>query len=69
MFKALSVLILLSFSAAVSAQTLSSPQQKSISSYSKLVYTTYSDALNKAITLRSDIQAFVANPIVITMEI
>lgn len=64
MFKALSVMILLSFSAVASAQTT-----KSISGYSKLVYTTYSDALNKAITLRSDIKAFIANPSVMTMEV
>lgn len=69
MFKALSVMFLLSFSASVSAQTLEQAQQKSISSYSKLVYSTYSDALKKAITLRSDIKAFVANPSVMTMEV
>ena len=69
MLKTLSLLILLSFSTIISAQSLEGAKQKSISSYSELVYSTYSDALNKAIILQSDIKSFVANPSVMTMEV
>lgn len=69
MFKALSFMILLSFAGAASAQTLEQAQQKSISGYSQLVYTTYKDALRKAIILKSDIKSFVAQPSVMKMEI
>lgn len=69
MFKTLSVMILLSLSSFVSAQTLEQAQEKSISGYSNLVYSTYSDALKKAIILRFDINSFVSHPSVMTMEV
>lgn len=69
MFKTLGLSFMLSFSGVVAAQSLEQAQQKSISSYSNLVYSTYSDALKKAIILKADINAFVATPSVTTMEI
>lgn len=69
MFKTLSVIILLSFSVAASAKSLEQAQQESISGYSNLVYSTYSDALKKAVILRADIKAFIVNPNVMTMEV
>lgn len=69
MFKGLGLCFLLCLSGVVSAQSLEQAQQKSITSYSNLVYSTYSDALIKAVILRSDIKNFVENPSVTTMEI
>ena len=69
MSKILITLILLSFSAVAYSQSLEQAQQKSITSYSNLVYSTYLDALNKAKILQEDIKLFVTNPSVMTMEV
>ena len=69
MSKILITLILLSFSAVAYSQNLEQAQQKSIASYSNLVYSTYLDALNKAKILKEDIKLFVTNPSVMTMEV
>ena len=69
MLKTLSVMLFLCFSGIVSAQSLEQAQQKSISGYSQLVYSTYTDALKKAEILKIDIQNFIAHPSVMTMEV
>ena len=69
MLKTLTILFLLSFSTITSSHALEQAQQKSVASYSNLVYSTYLDALNKAKILQADVLLFVTNPSVTTMEI
>ena len=69
MLKRLSLLMIICFSGAVFSQTKELDLERTIGSYSNLVYSTYSDALHKALILKTDIEAFVANPNMMTMEI